>query len=130
MSNIPENIGKLLDEVGANKLEDAWQVRTGIWAVKHKALEKVAAHLGIVFEQPKIICAEILEKAVAIQVNGYLPSGVSAWSIGEAATYNNKNGYPFAMAEKRAKDRVILKLCGLHGDAYSEEEADDFRKRA
>ena len=30
------------------------------------------------------------------------------------------------MAEKRAKDRVILKLVGLHGDVYSEDEADDF----
>jgi hypothetical protein len=32
------------------------------------------------------------------------------------------------MAEKRAKDRVILKLVGLHGDVYSEEEADDFKE--
>jgi hypothetical protein len=31
------------------------------------------------------------------------------------------------MAEKRAKDRVILKLVGLHGDVYSEEEADEFK---
>ena len=31
-------------------------------------------------------------------------------SFGEAAPYNNKNNYPLAMAEKRAKDRVILKL--------------------
>jgi hypothetical protein len=31
------------------------------------------------------------------------------------------------MAEKRAKDRVILKLVGLHGYVYSEDEADDFK---
>ncbi len=31
------------------------------------------------------------------------------------------------MAEKRAKDRVILKLAGIHGLVYSEEEADDFK---
>lgn len=31
------------------------------------------------------------------------------------------------MAEKRAKDRVILKLVGLHGYVYSEEESDDFK---
>jgi len=49
------------------------------------------------------------------------------WSVGEAAPANNKNAYPWAMAEKRAKDRVILKLIGLHGLAYSEEEADDFK---
>jgi hypothetical protein len=32
------------------------------------------------------------------------------------------------MAEKRAKDRVILKLLAVHGDIYSEEEADDFKR--
>jgi len=31
------------------------------------------------------------------------------------------------MAEKRAKDRVILKLLGFAGEVYSEEEADDFK---
>jgi uncharacterized protein YicC (UPF0701 family) len=34
------------------------------------------------------------------------------------------------MAEKRAKDRVILKLVGLHGDVYSEDEADAFQESA
>ena len=34
--------------------------------------------------------------------------------------------YPYAMAEKRAKDRVILKLLDIHGEVYSQEEADDF----
>ena len=51
------------------------------------------------------------------------------WSIGEAAPYNTTNKYPYAMAEKRAKDRVILKLVGLHGDVYSEEEADEFKNQ-
>ena len=55
---------------------------------------------------------------------------VSEWSFGEAAPYNNKNNYPFAMAEKRAKDRVILKLVGLHGDTYSQAEADEFEEEA
>ena len=32
------------------------------------------------------------------------------------------------MAEKRAKDRVILKLAGLHGYVYSEDEAEDFKE--
>jgi hypothetical protein len=32
------------------------------------------------------------------------------------------------MAEKRAKDRVILKLIELHGFVYSEEEADEFKQ--
>jgi hypothetical protein len=50
------------------------------------------------------------------------------WSFGEAATYNNKNAYPAAMAEKRAKDRVILKLLNAHGALYSEAEADEFKQ--
>jgi hypothetical protein len=33
------------------------------------------------------------------------------------------------MTEKRAKDRVILKLLAAHGDLYSEEEADDFKQK-
>ena len=52
----------------------------------------------------------------------------SEWSIGEASPSNNKNSYPYAMAEKRAKDRVILKLVGLHGDVYAEDEADSFKE--
>ena len=41
----------------------------------------------------------------------------SEWSIGEVSPHpTSKNSYPYAMAEKRAKDRVILKLVGLHGD--------------
>ena len=40
---------------------------------------------------------------------------------------NNKNSYPYAMASKRARDRVALQLLGLAGYIYSEEEADDFK---
>ena len=42
----------------------------------------------------------------------------------EASPKNNKNNYPYAMAEKRAIDRAILKLIGLHGFVYSEDEVD------
>jgi hypothetical protein len=66
-------------------------------------------------------------KNVAICVTGRLGATACEWSIGECAPYNNKNSYPFAMAEKRAKDRVVLKLLGLHGEIYSEDEAEDFK---
>jgi cytochrome c2 len=58
----------------------------------------------------------------------------SEWSIGEACINVNykvsgkQAAYVYAMAEKRAKDRVILKLAGLHG-VYSEDEADDFKQQ-
>ena len=63
----------------------------------------------------------------AIRIQLASPERVREWSFGEAMGYNLKNNYPFAMAEKRAKDRVILKLAGLHG-VYSEEEAEDFKE--
>ena len=34
------------------------------------------------------------------------------------------------MAEKRAKDRVVLKLVGLHGLVYSEDESDFTESKA
>ena len=46
-------------------------------------------------------------------------------TYGEATPKNNKNGYPYAMAEKRAVDRAILKLIGIHGFVYSDDEVDD-----
>tara|TARA_R100000426_G_scaffold35727_1_gene28675 strand:- start:329 stop:985 length:657 start_codon:yes stop_codon:yes gene_type:complete len=93
--------------------------------IKHKTLEKLAAFKGIQFDKPEFIEVSIKNKEVAVLVTGHL-GNKSEWSVGESAPYNCKNSYPFAMAEKRAKDRVILKLVGLHGDVYSEDEADDF----
>lgn len=101
----------------------------GTWVVYHKVLEQIAAQAGVKYREPSILVAE--KDAAAILVHGDL-GDKSEWSIGEAVVglnykvAGNQAGYPFAMAEKRAKDRVILKLIGLHGLAYSEEEADDF----
>ena len=94
--------------------------------MKHKSLEKIAAFKGVKFDLPEYVETSAEKKICILMVQGHL-GDKTEWSIGEATAYNNKNSYPFAMAEKRAKDRVILKLVGLHGDVYSEEEADDFK---
>lgn len=99
----------------------------GTWVIYHKAVELIAAKAGITFDPPQVIVADQAAKNVAICVTGRLGATACEWSIGECAPYNNKNSYPFAMAEKRAKDRVVLKLLGLHGEIYSEDEADDFK---
>lgn len=96
----------------------------GTWVAYHKDLEFMAKKAGIKFDPPQVLFAT--DTAAALCVTGHR-NDVSEWSIGEAAPKNNKNAYPWAMAEKRAKDRVILKLLGLHGEVYSEEEADDFK---
>ena len=122
---LPARLVEILKEIGLTERQAVWDCH-GTPVVLHKALEKVAAHYKIVFDQPKIIACDVAAKEAVICVTGHMAEATE-WSIGEAAPYNNKNSYPFAMAEKRAKDRVILKLVGLHGDVYSEEEADDFK---
>jgi len=110
------------------KAEDALWDCHGVWVAYHKAIERIAAKAGVVFDMPQIIEANSEKKTVAIAVVGKL-GDKSEWSFGEAAPANNKNSYPYAMAEKRAKDRVVLKLIGLHGLVYSEEESDDFKEQ-
>lgn len=106
--------------------DEVWQVHGSAWVIKHKALERVAAEAGVVFDRPAMLETNSADGIVALVVFGKLGDR-QEWSIGEAAPKNNKNAYPYAMAEKRAKDRVILKL--LNVAAYSEAEADEFEQR-
>lgn len=108
---------------------DFWELpqKKGTWVAKHAALEVAAAKAKIVFAPPLVLEADGTAKSAALCVTGTMGDRTE-WSIGEASPANNKNAYPFAMAEKRGKDRVILKLIGIHGLAYSEDEADDFKQ--
>ena len=124
MAKIPEKLQAIIKEVGLTERQATWDCH-GTPVVLHKALEKIAAAKNIVFDAPQIIECSTEKKYAVLCVTGNM-EGATEWSIGEAAPYNNKNSYPFAMAEKRAKDRVILKLVGLHGDVYSQDEADEF----
>jgi hypothetical protein len=109
--------------------DEVWEVRRGgVWAVKHAALERIALATNITFDPPQIIEARGADAIVALCVTGRMADRAE-WSIGEAAPNNNRNAYPYAMAEKRAKDRVILKLLNAHGAVYSEAEADEFERR-
>jgi hypothetical protein len=109
--------------------DEMWEVRRGgAWAIKHVALERVAAQQGITFEVPQFAEKDSANGIVAMMVVGHLKDR-SEWSMGEAAPSNNKNAYPYAMAEKRAKDRVILKLLNTTGaPLYSDEESEDFKR--
>jgi len=112
-------------DVALNR-DDVWQIQTS-YVVKHKALERLAAALEIAFEPPTIIRSE-RDEAV-ILVTGWRGEW-REWSIGEALVNANYRvsgrmaPYVWAMAEKRAKDRVIIKLAGLYG-VYSEDEFAD-----
>lgn len=117
-------IGEVLRKYGFGP-DACWDCH-GSWVIYHRALEQLAAKAGIVFDMPTVLEANGVARSVALCVTGRLGDRCE-WSVGEASPPNNKNAYPWAMAEKRAKDRVILKLIGLHGFAYSEEEADAFK---
>lgn len=125
-SDIPERVTETLKEIGMAPNDAGWNCH-GTYVLLHKALEKVAVYKNIVFNEPTILECNSEKKIVSLLVTGTM-GDKSEWSIGEASPYNNKNSYPYAMAEKRAKDRVILKLVGLHGDVYAEDEADAFKE--
>lgn len=130
MSTIPTVITDLLKEAGLSAQQSCWQLpqNKNVWIVNHKSLEKLAAMKNIRYTDCKVELADSTNNAYAVSVIGHLGDR-SEWSIGEASAGNVRGAgaYYFAMAEKRAKDRVILKLLGLHADVYSEEEADEFK---
>jgi len=107
--------------------EACWDCK-GTTVIYHHYLERLAEAEGIIFDPPDEVFVDAPGKGVVVRVTGRLAGSPSVWSYGEAMPYNNNNAYPFAMAEKRGKDRVILKLIGLSGHVYSEEEADDFKR--
>lgn len=121
---------QILEFMEAYKIDsdEIWEVHGSTWVVKHKALERVAVEVGIKWDRPSVITCDPANKIAVICAFGKLGDH-EEWSFGEASPHNNKNAYSMAMAEKRAKDRVILKLLNAHGALYSESEADEFEQR-
>lgn len=118
---------------------DVWNVQSAT-VVRHKALERLGAAAQVVWMEPDVVLASS-EEAVFV-VKGHITTGSGhirmEWSVGEARFSTETNpgnyrvsgkqaSYLWSMAEKRGKDRVILKLVNLHG-IYSEAEADEFKK--
>ena len=99
----------------------------GTPVIYHWACERIGAKMGVKFDAPTLIDQNTGQKVITILVTGHYGER-SEWAFGEVTPNNCKNAYPWAMAEKRAKDRVILKLANLSGEVYSEEESDDFKR--
>lgn len=129
MSATDKKIADTLAKFDEPMAGNTWKVQSTT-VIYHKTLERIAAKAKIAFDLPTILRAE-KEEAV-LMVVGRMGDRME-WSIGEAAIGMNyrvsgkQAAYPYAMSEKRAKDRVILKLIELHGLVYSEEEADEFK---
>ena len=71
MTDIPQIVTEILGEIGLTAKDSTW-VTHGTTVMLHKALERVAAHKGIVFDSPTIVESEISQKNVAIFVTGHL----------------------------------------------------------
>lgn len=122
--------------------DDFWELKRGnrsIWVVTHNACEKIQAQEGIVIGEP--VWLKVLEgdkEHTVVQASAWkLSNGeVKIWSTGETSKDNYKTSerqdrYPIALAEKRLKDRLILKLIEAYQfGIYSEVESDEFRQPA
>ncbi len=111
--------------------DDFWQIKQNKqWVCRHAALEIVAVKAGVEWMPPMIIEANAPALVTSMVVTGKMGDRVE-WATGETNPTNysvsgKQPAYPWAMSEKRAKDRVVLKLVGIHGLVYSEIEADSF----
>src|SRR5215204_4596321 len=123
MANTDAQLATILDRYGEPADGNVWHVE-GQAFIHHKTLERMAGKAKITFDPPTILRAE-RDEAVLLVV-GRMGERVE-WSIGEALVGVNYHipepdaAYVYAMAEKRGKDRVILKLIELPDVVSSEE---------
>ena len=126
MSNYTEElIEKFKTKYGLKKT-DFWDLGRGgksTWIINHNALERVAMQDKITWTLSVLnFSPDVVVKCVATK------DGATVESLGESSPKNTMNQYPYAMAEKRAVDRCILKLLNAHAYLYSESEADAFKE--
>ena len=122
------NIKELSKKYNLTK-DDYWlEPRSKKWIITHDTCEKIASVENIIIQPPQIINSEKdLVRMIVVAKKG----DKVMWADGEADSSNCKNNYKFAMASKRAIDRVILKLINAYEyGIYSDVEADDFKKPA
>ena len=125
--SLPAEIAKFMADYGV-RADEVWKIAQGnAYAIKHKALERVAAERRIATTSLKVLALD-QEKGIAAVEAEVRHGDMQFRSFGEVSPKNNKNSYPLAMAEKRAVDRAILKAMVVSGEVYSEDEADDFKR--
>lgn len=113
---------EILSKYAIDGQEALWDCH-GTLVMYHRFVEVVAAKAGVSFDTLQVLETDLKNGVAAVLCSGSLDGRVE-WSTGECSPKNNKNSYPLAMAEKRAKDRVVLKLVGLHGFICSENEGE------
>jgi len=123
-------LNQLVKEHGLVVEEDIFN-KEGKWAIiKLSGVEKIQNNLNIrvTFE------SEVIEKDFAVIKAVAVGQRDSVQSYGSAIKGAYPNGnvshtYLVEMAEKRAKARAVLKLCGAYKyGVYSEDESEEFRQ--
>ena len=136
MLNIPQPIIKVAEKYKLKLPTNQKDMSGDFWCIGknyiifHDALTKIAKIEGIVFHKPQV---EILYNdsnffGVAMMGEAEL-DGYKIWTSADSTKENTMAKYYFNMAEKRLRDRQVLKLLDLYEyGVYSEEEADAFKK--
>ena len=99
----------------------------GTWVMYHRFIEQAGAENHIVYSYDEIE-TNSADGIVVVKCTAQMEKDRNKYQVvsyGESSPKNTKNSYPYAMAEKRAYDRCVLKLLGLHGFVYSEDEMPD-----
>jgi hypothetical protein len=105
-----EGIEKIQNKLGI-------QIKYDVQKISDDHKHVVILGTGIVFDTQTV-------------VNGQSPKPkFLVSSFGECSPLNNNSNYPIAIAEKRAKARIVLQISGLYQfGVYSEDEAESFKK--
>ncbi len=138
MLNIPNQIIKVAEKYNLKLPNDRKDMTGDVWCIgnnfilKHDALTKIAKNEGVVFHKPEVHIIYNDKQFFGVAMYGEAElDGYKIWTTADSTTQNTMAKYYFNMAEKRLRDRQVLKLLDLYEyGLYSDVEADDFKKQA
>ena len=138
MLNIPSQIIKVAEKYNLKLPNDRKDMTGDVWCIgnnfilKHDALTKIAKNEGVVFHKPEVHIIYNDKQFFGVAMYGEAElDGYKIWTTADSTTQNTMAKYYFNMAEKRLRDRQVLKLLDLYEyGLYSDVEADDFKKQA
>ena len=126
MSELDPIVKNALQELDIDPKDALWYLEVAkTWIMKHKYIEIIGAKKNVVIDDLVEAETNSAQGVVAIKCYAHLDKQ-KVITYGEASPKNNRNSYPYAIAEKRAIDRAILKLIGIHGFVYS--DVDEFNE--
>ena len=118
-----EKLGLLYKKYNLTR-EDVFTNPSQGWTIITRGgIDKIQAQAKVKI-QYEVISSDLSN--ILIKAIGTAGDGAYIETFGEASPKNTKNGYPFAIAEKRAMSRVVLKLSGFYeAGVFGQDEWDD-----